>query len=95
VAAYIIVDVEIKDPVRYQEYIKQTPPTLEPFGGRFIVRGGRAANLEGRWQPKRIVVLEFDSAEQATAWWSSDVYRGAKALRQSAAVTDMIVVEGV
>lgn len=94
-AAYIIVDVEIVDPDRYQEYVKQVPPTLKPFGGRFIVRGGQAANLEGSWQPKRIVVLEFDSVEQATGWWSSEIYRAPKALRQSASITNMIVVEGV
>ena len=93
--AYIIVDVEITDPERYMAYVKQVPATLEPFGGRFIVRGGRAANLEGSWQPKRIVVLQFDSVEQANGWWSSEIYREPKALRQSASITDMIVVEGV
>ena len=94
-AAYIIVDVEITDPDRYQQYVKRVPATLEPFGGRFIVRGGQAANLEGGWQPKRIVVLQFDSIEQATGWWSSEIYREPKALRQSASITNMIVVEGV
>ena len=94
-AAYIIVEVEITDPDRYREYVKAVPATLEPFGGRFLVRGGRAENLEGPWQPKRIVVAEFESTERARAWWSSEIYRAPRALRQSAAVTNMIVVEGV
>jgi len=94
-AAYIIVDVDIQDPDRYAEYVRSVPPTIAAFGGRFLVRGGRAENLEGGWQPKRIVVLEFDSFERAKAWWASAQYAAPKRLRQSASVTGMIVVEGV
>ncbi|HEY8512759.1 MAG TPA: DUF1330 domain-containing protein [Cyclobacteriaceae bacterium] len=93
--AYVIVDVTITDPSRYEQYKKLTPGSLEPFGGKFIVRGGNAERLEGDWQPGRIVVLEFPSYEKAKEWWSSEQYAPAKALRQSAAVTQMIVVEGV
>lgn len=92
--AYVIVDVEIHDPERYEEYKRLTPATLEKYGGRFVVRGGRCATLEGDWQPGRIVVLEFDSVEQARRWWDSPEYAPAKALRQSIATTGMIVVEG-
>lgn len=94
-SAYVIVNVEIHDPVRYQEYMKRVPPTLVPYGGRFIVRGGGAEKLEGSLEPKRVVVLQFDSLERARAWWSSAEYAGPKAIRQSASTTDMIVVEGV
>jgi len=94
-AAYIIVDVDIRDRDRYAEYVKAVPPTIAAFGGRFLVRGGRAENLEGGWQPKRIVVLEFDSLERAKAWWASEQYAALKRVRQSASVTEMIVVEGV
>ena len=92
--AYIIVDVNITDPARYEEYKKLTPGSLIPYAGRFVVRGGKPETLEGSWDPGRIVVLEFPSVEKAKAWWSSDGYAQAKALRQSASVTDMIVVEG-
>lgn len=92
--AYVIVDVTITDPSRYEEYKKLTPASVEPFGGKFIVRGGTAERLEGDWQPGRIVVIEFPSLEKAKEWWSSDVYAPAKALRQSASITQMIVAEG-
>jgi len=92
---YIIVDVTITDPVKYEAYKKLTPASLVPFDGKFIVRGGTTETLEGSWQPGRIVVLEFPSMEKAKAWWSSAGYAPAKAIRQSAAVTQMIVVEGV
>jgi uncharacterized protein (DUF1330 family) len=94
-AGYIIVDVAITDPEKYAEYVKVVPPTISAFGGRFLVRGGKAENLEGDWEPGRFVVLEFDSVETAKNWWASEDYKAPKALRQSASVTNMILVEGV
>jgi uncharacterized protein (DUF1330 family) len=93
--AYIIVDVKIKDQQRYEDYKKLTPASLKPFDGKFIARGGQTETLEGDWQPGRVVILEFPSIEKAKAWWSSDIYAPAKALRQATAVSRMIVVEGV
>lgn len=92
--AYIIVDVIVTDPDRYSEYKKLTPGSLTPFGGKFIVRGGISETLEGTWEPGRLVVLEFPSMDKAKAWWSSAGYAPAKALRQAASVTRMVVVEG-
>jgi uncharacterized protein (DUF1330 family) len=94
-AANVIVDVAIHDPVRYREYVESVPPTIAAYGGRFLVRGGRAERLEGTREPKRVVVLEFDSVERAKAWWGSSEYAGPKRLRQSASAAEMIVVEGV
>ena len=93
-SAYIIVQVNVNDAERYEKYKGMVPPSLEPFGGRFIVRGGAVENLEGSWNPSRVVVIEFDSVEKAKAWWSSDEYADAKALRQATADTEMIVVQG-
>ena len=93
--AYVIVDVKITDPDRYGEYKKLAPGSLVPFDGKFVVRGGESETLEGTWEPGRIVVLEFPSMQKARAWWSSEGYAPAKALRQSASVTRMILVEGV
>jgi uncharacterized protein (DUF1330 family) len=92
--AYIIVDVKITDPELYESYKKLTPASLQPFQGKFIVRGGNCDVLEGDWEPGRIVVLEFPDKEKAKAWWSSDVYAPAKIIRQAASTTKMIVVEG-
>ena len=94
-AAYIIVDVQITDPTAYERYKAAVPATLAAYGGRFLVRGGAAETLEGDWRPNRLVVLEFDSDERAKAWWCSHEYAGPKQLRQSASVTNMIVVSGV
>ena len=92
--AYIVVEVEVEDPVRYEDYKKMVPPSLEAFDGRFLVRGGQVETLEGDWAPKRLVVVEFPSLEKAKAWWSSEEYAEAKALRQATAKTQMIVADG-
>jgi uncharacterized protein (DUF1330 family) len=92
--AYIIVDVTITNPTAYEDYKKLTPASLQPFDGKFIVRGGATETLEGDWQPGRFVILEFPSKQKAKAWWSSTEYAPAKAIRQSASKTRMILVEG-
>ena len=94
-SAYVVVEVEIHDPVRYQEYIRIAPPSIALYGGRYLVRGGATTTLEGDWSPLRFVVLEFDNAERAKAWWDSPEYAPAKALRQATATTQMLLVEGV
>lgn len=93
--AYVIAQVEIRNPERYAEYVKQTPATVTHFGGRFIVRGGKAERLEGHIPANRIVILEFDSYERAKDWYESEAYQGPKALRQSASIASLILVEGV
>ena len=93
-AAYVLVEVEVTDPTTYEEYKQLTPATLAAYGGKFVVRGGASETLEGDWKPNRVVVLEFPSVEQAKTWWNSPEYSKAKAIRQRAAITRMIVLEG-
>ena len=93
--AYIIGDINITDPVRYEDYKKLTQATLEPYGGKFVVRGGKRTVLEGGWESGRIVVLEFPSVEKAQAWYSGDVYAPAKAIRQSTSQGKFVLVEGI
>ena len=93
-AAYVILDIEVVDPALYEVYKKSSTQAAASFGGKFIVRGGKAETLEGDRQPHRVVVLEFANAERARAWWSSEEYREPKAIRQRAARTSMILVEG-
>lgn len=93
-AAYVIAEIELTDPSAYEDYKKVVPATIEAYGGKYLTRGGAAENLEGKWIPKRIVILEFDSMERAKQWWHSEEYKAPKRLRQSASYTNMIVVEG-
>ena len=94
-SAYIIVEIEVTDPVGYEDYKKQAAATVHKFGGKYIVRGGQTEVLEGDWIPKRIVVLEFPTAARAKEWLNCDEYREPRKMRHRTARTNMIVVEGV
>ena len=93
--AYVLNDMEITDPALFEEYKKLSPATVLQYGGRFLARGGRTETLEGDWSPKRLVILEFPSVEQARAWADSPEYAPAKRLRQLASKSNLIVIEGV
>ncbi len=94
-SAYIIVDVEVTDPIQYEDYKKLAAATVEAYDGRYIVRGGTAERLEGDRTPNRIVVLEFPTLERAKEWWASEDYKPAKAMRHASATSHMIVVQGM
>jgi uncharacterized protein (DUF1330 family) len=94
-SAYLIVDIDIHDAAGLEEYRKQVPATVTKYSGRFIVRGGTFERLEGDWQPKRLVLLEFPSVEQAKRWYDSEEYRPLKAMRLKASSSNLILVEGV
>ena len=93
--AYVVVDVSIRDAAAYEEYKKLTPASLEAFGGKFIVRGGKTESIEGGWQPGRVVVAEFPDMATLKRWYDSEIYTEAKRIRHASADTRMIFVEGV
>jgi uncharacterized protein (DUF1330 family) len=95
VPAYVINDLEITDPQRFEEYKRLSPATLAAFGGRYLARGGEVTSLEGVWQPRRLVVLEFPSVERAQAWLNSPEYAPARRLRQVSANSRMVLIEGM
>ena len=92
--AYVVIDIRVQDPARYEEYKRQAGPSVAAFGGRYLVRGGAVTSLEGDWNPGRFVLLEFPSAARAKEWWDSELYRPIKAIRHATARSQMILVEG-
>ena len=92
--SYYIAQVEVHDADVYETYRKQVPSTLEPFGGEFIVRGGKMEVLEGEWPMPRCVVIKFPDMKKAKEWHASEAYAGPKALRQTVSHGNGIVIEG-
>ena len=92
--AYVIADIDVHDQEGYREYAALVPATLKPHGGRFLVRGGAHETLEGDWQPRRMVVLEFPSVGDAKRWHGSHEYAAAMAMRQRASTGSIVLVEG-
>ena len=93
-AYYIVADIDVTNPEEYKNYAQHTPATLEKYGGKFIVRGGQSETLEGNWQPKRIVIIEFSSAEQAKNWYNSPEYQAIIGIRQRSTVSNILLVQG-
>jgi uncharacterized protein (DUF1330 family) len=92
--AYVIVDISVTDPAGYEEYKRLAPPTLALYGGRYLARGGATEVLEGDWDPKRLVILEFADRAHARQWLESSEYRPAREQRHRTARTNMVVVDG-
>jgi uncharacterized protein (DUF1330 family) len=93
-AAYVVVEIAIKDNARYERYKHLAPPSIAKYGGKYLTRGGATSALEGTWAPERFVILEFADVATARRWWDSPEYAEAKKLRQSCAETQMLLVEG-
>jgi uncharacterized protein (DUF1330 family) len=93
--AYIIVETDINDPEQYERYKEASPGAVEAGGGRFVVRGGDLAVLEGDWRPKRLVMLEFEDLDAAKRFYESPTYQEVKQLREGAAKLNMVAVEGL
>ncbi|MFN7777360.1 MAG: DUF1330 domain-containing protein [Betaproteobacteria bacterium] len=93
--AYLIGRMSIANPDRYNEYKKLTPGIIEKFGGRFLTRGGERIHLEGARDDRRVVLVEFKSADAARRFYESPEYTHARRLRKDAAVDmQIMVIEG-
>ena len=91
--AFYISEFELSDPEGIKPYSQQVEATFAPFTGRYVVRGGQTASLEGD-QPKRIVMIAFDSMAQAQAWYDSPAYRAIRPIRLQSAKSRVYIVEG-
>lgn len=94
-AVYAILDVTIKDPAKFREYIRGHLPTLAAHGGRVLFRSDDNERVDGSWTPKLLVVQEWPSAEAFNAWHESAAYRPWKALRQEACEIDFVLAKGM
>lgn len=94
-SAYVLVEVNVTDSQLFSEYTKGVPATIAAYGGKYLVRGGGVDAKEGGWAPKRVVVLEFPSMDQARKWYHSPEYKPLLEMRLKAADSKLILVEGV
>ena len=94
-AAYVIIGVDVTDESAYGSLREQVPGIVEAHGGRYLVQGGAPQVVRGGWTPHRLVVLEFDSVEQAKAWQSAPDYADLREKLNKVSRTDVVIVEGV
>ncbi len=94
-SAIVIAEIDVHNAELFEEYRLKVPPLVQQYGGRYLARGGKAELFEGEREPKRVVVIEFPTLEQAKAWHDSVEYQPLITIRQQASEGRMIVVEGV
>ena len=94
-AAYVIFDVEIRDPKLYQDFMAKVKPALDEAGARYLARGGVHKVYEGDWNPRRIVLLEFPSVAAWESFYYGPVYQGIKAIRDACSSARLVSVEGL
>ena len=93
-AAIYIAQTQITDPVPFEKYRKEAAVTIAKYGGEYLVRGGAVEIMEGTWDPKRLVVVKFDSMERAKEWYNSPDYSKVRLLRRNAVHYNSVVAEG-
>jgi len=94
-AAYVIAYLEVTDSEAFATYQAAALPTIPPYGGRPVVAGGSFEVVEGMIHPKAVVVVEFDTLEQARKWYASPEYSKTIPMRQRAANTSLLIVDGL
>lgn len=92
--AYWVANVEVTDPEVYGEYAKIAKDAIESHGGKFVARGGRHIQCEGRDRARNVVV-EFPSLDAAVECYNSDIYKEALAFSSKSSVRDVVLIEGV
>lgn len=93
--AYAILDIDVFDKEKLEDYKKVAPSIIKKFQGEIIVRGGESSTIDGDWSPKRIVMIKFPSFQLANEWKNSEAYIAASELRKKGAKTNAIIVEGI
>jgi uncharacterized protein (DUF1330 family) len=93
--AYLIGEIDVRDPDTYAGYTAKTPAAIAKHGGRFVVRGGTSEALEGDSPQGRVVVIEFPSLAAARAFYDSEDYQPLIPIRQAASRGRLFLVEGV
>lgn len=93
--AYVIVDIDVTDAQDFEEYKRLAQLAVAAYGGRYLARGGKTEALEGGWNPRRLVILEFESLVRARQWYESPEYLAARESRRTSATFRMLVTEGI
>jgi uncharacterized protein (DUF1330 family) len=92
--AYIIAEVEVTNPAGYEAYRPLAGASIAQYGGKFVVRGGKAELVEGTQEPARIVVIEFADTAAAKRWYNSPEYQEALKIRLANSTGRVLLVEG-
>ena len=89
-----VVDIHVRDKEGFEKFREMALPVVEEYGAKILVRTPNAEAREGK-KPGVVVVFEFESMDQARKFYESEAYQAAKAVREKACDTDLLIAEGV
>ena len=93
--AYVIVNVDIKDQVAFEDYVRNVPAIVRKFGGEYLAVSDTPEVMEGNWQPHRLVLVRFPDMNAARSFSNAAEYQPWKKLRQRATNSEMVALEGL
>ena len=91
---YVLLQVKVNDPEVFKKYPELSEKIISKFGGKYLFRGGEFEVLEGSWDFKRNVLLEFENISKAQEWYNSSDYQEALKIRSNSATSNLIIIEG-
>ena len=94
-SGYVIANIDVKNSEAYKEYVGKVKPTVEKFGGEYLVRNGEFKVIDGEWKHPRTVVIKFPTYEKALEWYNSEEYKPVKSIRLANSVANGIIIKGV
>ena len=94
-SGYVIANINVKNSKAYKEYVGKVKPTVEKFGGEYLVRNGEFKVIDGEWKHPRTVVIKFPTYEKALEWYNSEEYKPIKSIRLANSVANGIIIKGV
>ena len=94
-SGYVIANINVKNSEAYKEYVGKVKPTVEKFGGEYLVRNGEFKVIDGEWKHPRTVVIKFPTYEKAWEWYNSEEYKPVKTIRLANSVANGIIIKGV
>ena len=92
--AYVVNEIVITEPKRFQTYADQVPAILAQYGGEYVIRGGQPEQVDGPEPPDRLVVLRFPTREAARRWRNSDEYLAILPIREATSTSRVYIVDG-
>ena len=93
-SGYVIANIDVKNPEAYKEYVGKVLPTVQKFGGEYLVRAGEYKVIDGEWKYPRTVVIKFPTYEKALEWYNSEEYELIKHLRLNNSEGNLIIIKG-
>jgi uncharacterized protein (DUF1330 family) len=94
-AFYVVWDAEITNRAGLEPYVAAVSDTIAKHGGRYLARAGTTKLMEGKPEPKVIVILEFPDAASFDRWYKSPEYQKILPHRLQNSTGRLFTVEGL